>query len=109
MNENFYMGIPPGTIADLDETHPAKQVSIRARQSKLRRMKAQDALNHQSYGFSPLEQRLILENERFHRRSMLQREKDDAQRRQLLERHAYGTLSSATKSASNALINSLLA
>lgn len=109
MNSNAYMSIPPGTIADLDDTHPAKQTLIRARQNKLRRMKAQDTLNYQSYVLSPLERQLILENERFHRRLMLQREKYDAQRRSLIERHAYGVIGSGVKQTSNALINSLIA
>jgi hypothetical protein len=107
---NSYIETPPEYTAmpyQLNEYHPAMRVMDKARQANLRRIRAQDYVLNSEYNLPPFQQQMILENERYRRQLMLQRDREDSRRRRLLEQQAYSTMGSIGSTAGRELVKSL--
>lgn len=107
MEDSYYMDSPRDTLYSTPHLHPAQKVVINARKARVRRANAESTVLTQTYGLSPFQQQLILENERARRQLMLQRDRDEARRRRTIEQNAYGVLGSTANTAGKYFISSL--
>jgi hypothetical protein len=108
--ENSYIETPPGYTVmpyQLNEYHPAMRVMDNARKANLRRVRAQDYVLNRDYNLSPFQQQLVLEDERFRRQAMLQRDRDKGRRRRLVEQQLYSTMGSIGSTAGREFVKSL--
>lgn len=107
---NSYIETPPEYTAmpyQLNEYHPAMRVMDKARQADLRRIRAQDYVLNSEYNLSPFQQQLVLEDERFRRQAMLQRDRDKERRRRLVEQQVYSTMGNIGSTAGREFVKSL--
>ncbi|GAB4320213.1 MAG: hypothetical protein OHK0047_02690 [Leptolyngbyaceae cyanobacterium] len=107
---NSYIETPPeytATPYQLNEYHPAIRVIGKARKARARRVNAESMVVGQTYSLDPFQQQMILENERYRRQLMLQRDREDSRRRRLLEQQAYSTMGSIGSTAGREFVKSL--
>lgn len=107
MKDNFYMDRPQYSYDEYSNLYPAHKVIINARKSKVRRANAESMVLNQTYPLDPFQQQMILDDARYRRQLMLQRDKEEKRRRRVFERNAYGALGSTASTAGKYFVSSL--
>lgn len=107
MQDNIYMDSPQHSHSEYSGFYPAYKVVENARKVKIRKLNAENVLFNPAYELGPLQQQMLLEDSRYRRQIMLQRERDKERRRRLSEQQAYSTIGNIGSTASRELIKSL--
>lgn len=107
MQDNFYMDTPQYSYDEYSDLYPAHKVILNARKSQARRANAENIVLNQAYPLDPFQQQMILDDARYRRQLMLQRDREEKRRRRVFEQNAYGALGSTASTAGKYFVASL--
>lgn len=103
----YYMRNPQSSYNEYPDLYMANEVGLTDRKARLGKKNSINRMPAQAFDLDPFQKQMILENERYLRQLMLQRDREEARRRRIIEQNAYGVLGSTAGTAGKHLVNYL--